>query len=47
MHTDQLSIKSDLARDLVSKQFPRFEDEEVVELRTAGTENVIFRIGCK
>jgi len=46
MHTDQVRITEDLARDLVRNQFPQFEDAEIFELRTAGTVNAIFRIGA-
>ena len=42
MHSDQVHIELDLARDLIRDQFPQFEDEEIVALATAGTVNAIF-----
>lgn len=47
MHSDQVHIELDLARNLIRDQFPQFEDEEIVALATAGTVNAIFRIGSR
>lgn len=46
MHSDQISIKTTHARDLIADQFPQFRGEEIVALDTAGTVNAIFRIGA-
>ena len=47
MHSDQVRIEIDLARDLIRDQFPQYEDQKIVPLVTAGTVNAIFRIGSK
>lgn len=45
MHADQIHIEAAVARALIAEQFPAYRDEQVVQLRGAGTVNAIFRIG--
>ncbi|MFE0017806.1 aminoglycoside phosphotransferase family protein [Mesorhizobium sp. NPDC059054] len=47
MHSDQVHIETELARDLIRDQFPQFEGETIVAVATAGTVNAIFRIGSR
>ncbi|WP_054311299.1 phosphotransferase [Mesorhizobium sp. 1M-11] len=47
MHSDQMHIETELARDLIRDQFPQFEGEKIVAVATAGTVNAIFRIGSR
>ena len=47
MHSDQVRIEIDLARNLIRDQFPQYGDQKIVPLVTAGTVNAIFRIGSK
>lgn len=47
MHSDQIDIDAVQVRELIVEQFPQFLGQEIVELRTAGTVNAIFRIGPK
>lgn len=47
MHDDQIHIDADIARALICDQFPEFRRERIVPLRTAGTDNAIFRIGSQ
>src|SRR5690348_15673449 len=45
MHEDQLHVDVDIARRLISEQFPQWRNEPISELATAGTVNAIYRIG--
>ena len=47
MHAGQLSIDVEVAQALIRDQFPQFSNAAIVELRTAGTVNAIFRIGSR
>src|SRR5262245_10721898 len=45
MHDDQLHIDTDIAVELIGRQFPQYRDERIEPLRTIGTDNAIFRVG--
>lgn len=45
MHDDQLDVTIDQVRRLVDDQFREWRDLPLVEVRSAGTVNAIFRIG--
>lgn len=45
MHPGQLTVSVDTVRQLISEQFPRWADLEVVPGPTHGTVNAIFRLG--
>jgi len=45
MHEGQLAISSDMVRELVDAQFPRWRRLAVTRAGAAGTVNAIFRIG--
>jgi aminoglycoside phosphotransferase (APT) family kinase protein len=45
MHEDELTVGLDVARYLVSTQFPEWADEPVVPVRSLGTVNTIYRVG--
>jgi aminoglycoside phosphotransferase (APT) family kinase protein len=45
MHAGQLTIAPETVRELVADQFPRWRDQPVREVPSAGTVNAIFRIG--
>lgn len=45
MHEDQLSITTDVVRDLVSDQFPEWATMPVRPVPLVGTVNAIFRLG--
>lgn len=45
MHTDQIVIDPDVARQMIHDQFPQYADEQIDRLETSGTVNAIFRIG--
>lgn len=45
MHDDEIRISADTVRRLILDQFPEWSAENVVRLRSAGTDNAIFRIG--
>jgi aminoglycoside phosphotransferase (APT) family kinase protein len=46
LHADQVHIDADIARALISDQFPEYRHEPVEHLRGAGTDHAIFRIGA-
>jgi aminoglycoside phosphotransferase (APT) family kinase protein len=45
MHEDELTVGLDLARSLVSSQFPNWADEPIVQVQGLGTVNMIYRVG--
>lgn len=45
MHADELDIDADLVRRLLASQFPQWADLPIERVRSAGTDNAIFRIG--
>ena len=45
MHPDEVDIDVDLVRALVAGQFPELADQPIVEVRSTGTVNAIYRIG--
>jgi aminoglycoside phosphotransferase (APT) family kinase protein len=45
MHPDEVDIDVDLVRALVTGQFPDLADQPIVEVRSTGTVNAIYRIG--
>lgn len=47
MHSDQVHIDVDIAREMIFDQFPQYRSEHIEQLDTHGTVNAIFRIGSK
>ena len=45
MHVGEVDIDVDLVRALVTGQFPELADQPIVEVRSTGTVNAIYRIG--
>jgi aminoglycoside phosphotransferase (APT) family kinase protein len=45
MHVGEIDIDIDLVRALVADQFPELVDQPMVEVRSTGTVNAIYRIG--
>lgn len=45
LHGDQIPIDADIARRMISEQFPQYRREPVRQLGGIGTDNAIFRIG--
>ena len=45
MHVDQLDIDVSLVRRLLAEQFPHWTDLPIVRVKSAGTENAIYRLG--
>ena len=45
MHAGEVDIDVDLVRALVAGQFPELADQPIVEVRSTGTVNAIYRIG--
>jgi aminoglycoside phosphotransferase (APT) family kinase protein len=45
MHTDQVLIDRNIAREMIIDQCPEYGHERIVQLETTGTVNAIFRIG--
>ncbi len=45
LHEDEFSIDADLAQSLLSQQFPQWAGLRLQEQQTAGTVNVMFRLG--
>ena len=45
MHEDQIEVAAGTVRELVTDQFPAWAELEVREVRSAATDNAIFRIG--
>ena len=45
LHRDEFSIDPDLVRSLLTQQFPHWADLPLTQLRTAGTVNLMFRLG--
>ena len=45
MHADQLDIDEPLVRRLLAGQFPHWADLSIVRVKSAGTENAIYRLG--
>jgi aminoglycoside phosphotransferase (APT) family kinase protein len=45
LHADEFSIDPDLVRSLLTQQFPQWADLPLIQLPTAGTVNLIFRLG--
>ncbi|MEV5433290.1 aminoglycoside phosphotransferase family protein [Streptomyces sp. NPDC052701] len=46
MHPDEVDVDASLAGRLIAGQFPRWADLPVRRLRSAGTENAMFRLGA-
>jgi aminoglycoside phosphotransferase (APT) family kinase protein len=46
MHDDEVPIDADIVRAMIADQFPDYRHEPVAQLRGAGTDNAIFRIGA-
>jgi aminoglycoside phosphotransferase (APT) family kinase protein len=44
-HPDDIDIDESLVRRLIANQFPRWADLPVARVRSAGTDNAIFRLG--
>jgi hypothetical protein len=47
MHHGELNIGADLAAELVAGQFPKLAGLRSVQFGSAGTANMIFRLGCQ
>ncbi|PST27362.1 aminoglycoside phosphotransferase [Mesorhizobium plurifarium] len=47
MHSDQVSVDVDVARQMIFDQFPRYRFEQIEQLDAVGTVNAIFRIGSE
>lgn len=45
MHADEFDIDQSLVRRLLAKQFPQWGDLRLVPIRSAGTDNALFRVG--
>lgn len=45
MHTDELDVDESLARRLLAAQFPQWANLRLVPVRSAGTDNALFRLG--
>ena len=45
MHSDQIYIDTQIAREMLCEQFPQFRHEKVDEIHGSGTVNAIFKIG--
>ena len=45
MHADELAIDGELVRSLLTEQLPRWADLPLSRVRSAGTENALFRLG--
>ncbi len=45
MHEDELAVDEELVHRLVCQQFPQWAGLAIEQVRSAGTENAIFRIG--
>jgi len=46
MHADEVPIDAPLVRQLIDTQFPEWRDLPVTPLRSAGTDNAIYRLGA-
>ena len=45
MHADQIYIDVDIARRVISRQFPQYRRERIRPIDAVGTANAIFRVG--
>jgi aminoglycoside phosphotransferase (APT) family kinase protein len=45
MGSDEVDLDTSLVSQLVAKQFPRWADLPIIEVRCAGTDNPIYRLG--
>ncbi len=45
MHADEIEIDAPLVRRLIATQFPRWAELPVAEVRSAGTDNAMYRLG--
>ena len=45
MHSDQIYIDADIAREMLFEQFPQYRHEQVKAVGGSGTDNAIFKIG--
>ena len=45
MHSDQMYIDADIARELIFEQFPQYRQGRIEEVGAIGTVNAIFRVG--
>jgi aminoglycoside phosphotransferase (APT) family kinase protein len=45
MHDDEVDVDAELVRRLVAAQFPRWADLPIERIRSAGTDNAMFRLG--
>lgn len=47
MHADEIDIDASLARRLVAAQFPQWADLLITPVRSAGTDNAMYRLGAE
>ena len=45
MHADEVDTDASLVRRLLKEQFPRWADLPIERLKSAGTDNAIYRLG--
>ena len=45
MHADEVDISASLVRRLLAAQFPQWEDLPLKPVRSAGTDNAMYRLG--
>ena len=45
MHSDQMYIDADIAREMIFEQFPQYRQGRIEEVGAIGTVNAIFRVG--
>ncbi|MEF0943497.1 phosphotransferase [Rhizobium sp. BR 362] len=45
MHEGQVHIDADIAREIISDQFPEYRFEPIIPVASIGTDNAIFRVG--
>jgi aminoglycoside phosphotransferase (APT) family kinase protein len=45
LHDDEVDIDADLVRRLVTEQFPQLSDLPLIEVKSTGTVNAIYRLG--
>ena len=46
MHTNEILIDAPLVRQLIDTQFPEWRDLPLTPMRSAGTDNAIYRLGA-
>ncbi|MEZ4593912.1 MAG: phosphotransferase, partial [Chloroflexota bacterium] len=47
MHADELTITIPLVKRLLASQFPRWADLPLTPVKSAGTDNAIYRLGAE